>query len=143
MISDKPAFFAGLRDLQAVYGKALDDGRTEGFWRALEDLSLEAVRHGFEAAARTERFFPSPSVIRGHAQKHQSQQARQAAAHVQLAPGETWCPDCDDTGWVSTTQVCAMYDRPLSVVRPCGCRPGNPIYRAANAQRPSLGRLEE
>lgn len=140
--SDKFGFFSALKDLQAVYGKTIDDARTEGWWRALQDLPLDAVRHGMTEAAKSERYFPAPAIVRGHALTHRAETARAAVRDVNLDTGECYCPTCEDTGWQLVTQYAPIYERDISVARVCACRPTNPVYRAANVSQPAFARRD-
>lgn len=62
--ADEQDFHDLMQGLGETYGEPVSAMRMELYWRALEDLSIEAVRTAANVHARTSKFFPRPSEIR-------------------------------------------------------------------------------
>lgn len=61
---DRPRFAAALTGLAEILDAALSPTRFEGYFVALEDLSLESVEAAIARAVRECRFFPKPVELR-------------------------------------------------------------------------------
>jgi hypothetical protein len=61
---DRHAFAELLIGIGETYGEAVSDARMEIYYRALEDLSLDAIRHAATVHVRTQKFFPRPVELR-------------------------------------------------------------------------------
>jgi hypothetical protein len=62
--ADAPAFSTLLAGLAETFDVTLTATRTELYFRALEDLPLEAVQEAAGKALRQSRFFPKPAELR-------------------------------------------------------------------------------
>src|SRR5262245_13750199 len=62
--ADRKAFLVELTVLAEVFHEALSDVRLEGYWKALDDLSINEIRSASRHAARTCKFFPKPAELR-------------------------------------------------------------------------------
>lgn len=61
---DRLAFGRHLAVLAETFGETLTEPRIEGYFLALQDLELDAVRHAIETALRACKFFPRPVELR-------------------------------------------------------------------------------
>lgn len=50
-----------------VFNVELALPKKHAYWRALEDLPLEAVQYACTEVLKTETFFPVPAILRGYA----------------------------------------------------------------------------
>ena len=62
--TDRAAFAETLGYLAAMYDTPLSPVRIEGYWRALNDLTLDELRAGADRAGRELKFFPKPAELR-------------------------------------------------------------------------------
>lgn len=92
---DRIAFVTALTDCARIFRKVSDINElSDGYWQALQDLPLDAVRAGFRQCAQSNRFFPRPVEIRDAATK-----TMRAVAAMQGEPSAPACEDCQSTGW--------------------------------------------
>ena len=61
---DRESFAVLLGGLAEIFGESVSEVRAEGYFAALEDLSLASVRGAVETAVRTARTFPKPADLR-------------------------------------------------------------------------------
>lgn len=61
--ADRAPFAAALTGMAETYRAEISEATLEGYWIALNHLSLDQVRAGIAAAMRTCEFMPKPSNI--------------------------------------------------------------------------------
>lgn len=62
--ADRLGFAELMLGIGETYGEPVSDARMEIYFRALEDLSLDAVRAALNTLVRHSKFFPRPAEIR-------------------------------------------------------------------------------
>lgn len=83
-----------MADTARIFGKLGDvQELADGYWRALEDLPISAVRAGLRECERTCRHFPRPTEIRDAATNHQK-------SHVTYAHAGPACEHCEGSTWL-------------------------------------------
>lgn len=61
---ESDAFIDELDTLADVFNIVVDGRKKSAYWRALQDLPLDAVQHACLVVLRKESFFPAPSIFR-------------------------------------------------------------------------------
>lgn len=61
--ADSAAFSKALAALAEIFGEALSESRIEGYFLALQDLSLDALTASMAQAAKACKFFPKPAEL--------------------------------------------------------------------------------
>jgi hypothetical protein len=105
---DRPQFALTLAALAAAYREELDEAAYEGYWLALGDLSLEAIRGACKAAARTQKFMPKAAEIREIAtieatRVEQAQRLDVRRREFALALSWNITQEADRKGWDEST----------------------------------------
>lgn len=80
---DRQPFAELLIGIGETYGEPVSEMRMEIYFRALEDLSLDAVRSAANSHVRSSKFFPRPAELREAVSGSVDDQAELAWAHVQ------------------------------------------------------------
>jgi multidrug efflux pump subunit AcrA (membrane-fusion protein) len=68
--TDHERFVELLTLLATTFDAPMGSTRLEGYWRALEDMPLDALELAVDQALRTLRFFPKPAELREPAERH-------------------------------------------------------------------------
>lgn len=67
---ESDAFIDELDTLADVFNIVVDGRKKSAYWRALQDLPLDAVQHACLVVLREESFFPAPSIFRDAARQY-------------------------------------------------------------------------
>lgn len=67
---ESDAFIDELDTLADVFNIVVDGRKKTAYWRALQDLPLDAVQHACLVVLREESFFPAPSIFRDAARQY-------------------------------------------------------------------------
>jgi hypothetical protein len=67
---ESDAFIDELDTLADVFNVVVDGRKKGAYWRALQDLPLDAVQHACLVVLREESFFPAPSIFRDAARQY-------------------------------------------------------------------------
>lgn len=62
--AERPYLAKILAVFSSVFNEPVDELKAEGYFAALKDLPLDAVRDAAHAAIKTEKFFPRPARLR-------------------------------------------------------------------------------
>lgn len=80
---DRGPFAQLMLGIGETYGEPVSDTRMEIYFRALSDLSLDAIRTAANVHVRSQKFFPRPAELREAIEGNMDDRAELAWAHVQ------------------------------------------------------------
>lgn len=136
--TDIPALSDALHVLGRAFSHPVDSEDVEDVFRDLRDFPLGVVTTALDTLRKTSRFWPRPHALIDACREAQAAMTQRVALPPDWQarePGDKWCPECQDTGWLTRTcpgdQTClrpkAHYAHAFVV--PCGCRRHNPVYQ--------------
>lgn len=106
--ADIPYLAKILAVFSSVFNEPVDELKAEGYFAALKDLPLEAVREAAHAAIKTDNFFPRPARLRELVTGSSLEQADAAWAKLlqQIRwEGYTGKPQLSDATWEVVSEL--------------------------------------
>lgn len=112
--AERPYLAKILAVFSSVFNEPVDDLKAEGYFVALKDLPLDAVREAAHAAIKTEKFFPRPARLRELVTGNPDEQAEAAWATLTQQirrEGHTGTPELSEPIWEVVRELWGSWQR--------------------------------